>query len=109
MILNRKPTGHFPVSRWLTRCLWITALLFMHTGAWAVTGITVTPATGGTAISADSAGATWTALTGPVLRENNPGGIGTGTIVLTIPNGFQLNTSNPVTASVSCSRSGSDI
>lgn len=109
MILNRKPAGHFLVGRRPADWLCIAALLFMHAGAWAVTGITVTPASGGTTISADTAGATWTALTGPVLSENNPGGIGTGTIILTIPSGFQLNTSNPVTASISCSGSGSDM
>ena len=109
MIPNRKRNGYFFVSRCLAGWLCIATLLFMHAGAWAVSGITVTPASGGSAISADNAGTTWTALTGPTLTENNPGGIGTGTIILTIPSGFLLNTSNPVTASVSCSGSGSNM
>ncbi len=109
MIPNRKRTGHFLVSLRPAGWLCIATLLFMHAGAWAVSGITVTPASGGTAISANSAGTTWTTLTGPTLSENNPRGIGTGTIILTIPSGFQLNTSNPVTASVSCSGSGSNM
>src|SRR3954467_11009110 len=73
-------------------------------------GVSVTAATGGASISADNAGTTnWTTLTGPVPSENNPGGIGTGTLILTIPSGFQLNTANAVTVSVVCSGSGSNM
>ena len=82
-------------------------LLVMYTSAFAAPGVAVTPASGGTSISADNAGTTnWTTLTGPVLSENNPGGISTGTLLLTIPSGFQLNTANTVTVSVVCSGSG---
>ena len=110
MIEHRKRAVRFLLSRrLLAGWLCITALLFICPGAWGITGITITPASGGTAISADSTGTTWTTLTGPVLIENNPGGIGTGTLVLTIPGGFQLDTSNPVSISVSCVGSGSDL
>ena len=85
-------------------------LLVMYTSAFAAPGVAVTPASGGTSISADNAGTTnWTTLTGPVLSENNPGGISTGTLLLTIPSGFQLNTANTVTVSVVCSGSGADM
>jgi hypothetical protein len=53
---------------------------------------TVTPATGGTGISADNAGtAVWTTLTGPVVTESAPGDFGTGTVILTLPTGFVFN------------------
>src|SRR3954468_16743993 len=85
-------------------------LMLANASAWAAPGVAVTPASGGTSISADNAGTTnWTTLTGPVLSENNPGGIGTGTLILTIPSGFQLNTANAVTVSVVCSGSGSNM
>src|SRR4051812_4145361 len=85
-------------------------LMLVNASAWAAPGVAVTPASGGTSISADNAGTTnWTTLTGPVLSENNPGGIGLGTLVLTIPSGFQLNTANTVTVSVACSGSGTDM
>ncbi|MFL6580220.1 MAG: DUF6701 domain-containing protein [Burkholderiales bacterium] len=85
-------------------------LLLTYTSSFAAPGVAVTPTSGGTSISADNAGTTnWTSLTGPVLSENNPGGIGLGTLVLTIPSGFQLNTANPVTVSVACSGSGSNM
>src|SRR5258708_15102773 len=110
MIEHRKRAVRFLLSRrLLAGWLCITALLFICPGAWGITAMTITPASGGTAISADSTGTTWTTLTGPTLSENNPGGIGTGTIILTIPGGFQLDTSNPVSISVSCVGSGSDL
>ena len=51
-------------------------------------------------ISADTTGGTYTTLTGPVLTEGSHGDIGTGTIVLSAPTGFQFNTSATVTATV---------
>src|SRR5207247_3433459 len=52
---------------------------------------TLTPATGGGAISADTTGsAIWTTLTGPVITENVAGGLGLGTIVLHAPAGFKF-------------------
>src|SRR3989442_13986658 len=51
-----------------------------------------TPATGGSAISADTTGGTFTSLTGPAYSENANGNVGTGTIVLTAPSGFIFDT-----------------
>src|SRR4051812_35238897 len=106
MILKQRPTKlRRPCSRVLAG-LFGALLLLIYTSAFAAPGVAVTPASGGTSISADNTGTTtWTTLTGPVLSENNPGGIGLGTLLLTIPSGFQLNTANPVTVSVACSGS----
>lgn len=54
--------------------------------------VTVSPATGGTAIPASSAGGAWTTLTGPVITENSTGDIGVGNIRLLAPAGFQFDT-----------------
>ena len=54
----------------------------------------ITAATGGTAISADTTGESWTTLAGPSLAEGVAGGIGNGspgTIILTAPAGFEFN------------------
>jgi len=59
----------------------------------------VTGATGGEAIRAETAGAAWTSLTGPVITETkarDTGGPGLGTVVLTVPNGFEFNPGAPV-------------
>jgi hypothetical protein len=59
----------------------------------------ITAATGGEAISAGTAGGSWTTLTGPVITETyarDTGGPGLGTIVLTAPAGFEFNPSAPV-------------
>lgn len=50
--------------------------------------VTVTPATGGSSISADTTGGTYTALTGPVISESVTGDTGNGTIILNAPSGF---------------------
>src|SRR5579859_5498935 len=63
----------------------------------------VTAATGGEAISADSAGGAWTTLIGPILTETyarDTGGPGLGTIVLNVPAGFEFNPNATVTARV---------
>ncbi|WP_421774896.1 invasin domain 3-containing protein [Gracilimonas sp.] len=50
---------------------------------------TITPATGGTGISADNfASGTWTTLTGPVIQETAPGQLQTGNIRFQAPSGF---------------------
>ena len=49
-------------------------------------------ATGGEAISADTAGGAWTSLTGPSYIEGNSGAVGAGTIILKIPAGFEFDT-----------------
>lgn len=54
-----------------------------------VANITLTPATGGGAISADNFGTgSWTTLTGPVYEEAASGDVGVGTIILNAPSGF---------------------
>ncbi len=65
----------------------------------ALAAVIVTPATGGSAISADTTGATTTSLTGPIITEGAVGEIGIGTIILNTPAGFIFSTtSNSVTA-----------
>lgn len=59
----------------------------------------IAAATGGAAISADTAGTTWTTLTGPIITETyarDVGAFSLGTIVLTIPEGFEFDTVEPV-------------
>jgi hypothetical protein len=53
----------------------------------------VTAATGGQAIPADTAGGTYTVLTGPVYTESKRGSVGSGTIILNAPDGFIFDTS----------------
>jgi len=56
-------------------------------------GVTVTPATGGSAIDAGTVGGTFTSLTGPIINEAYaPGEIGAGTLVLNVPAGFEFDT-----------------
>ena len=59
---------------------------------------TITAATGGTTISADTVGGVYTTLTGPVLSESAAGQIksnnGQAVITLTAPTGFEFDTSN---------------
>ncbi|MDO8629411.1 MAG: hypothetical protein Q7R41_02865, partial [Phycisphaerales bacterium] len=64
----------------------------------------VTPATGGGAISADTANGAYTSLTGPVLDEGNNRDIDVGTIVLNAPSGFQFDTSEAAAVTVAVSR-----
>ena len=58
---------------------------------------TVTTATGGSAISADTTGGAFTALTGPVLTETVVGDIAVGTVILQAPSGFEFDTGATVT------------
>lgn len=80
--------------------LLISVSAFLHGNA--VAG-TVTAATGGNAISADTTSAAggsgaWTSLSGPSYQETVNGDLNTGTVVLTVPAGFEFNTG--VTVSV---------
>jgi hypothetical protein len=52
----------------------------------------VTEATGGSAISADDVGGVWTTLNDPIFAEGTVGDVSTGTIVLSVPTGFEFNT-----------------
>ncbi|HVC10910.1 MAG TPA: DUF2341 domain-containing protein [Burkholderiales bacterium] len=72
-------------------------------GAALAQSVTVIPATGGGAISADNVGGAWTTLTGPELDETRNGGSGSieaGTIVLNAPAGFEFDTLSTVTVTV---------
>ena len=63
---------------------------------------TVTTATGGSSISADTTGGSYTTLTGPTLAEGATSDFpSSGTIVLSAPLGFQFNTGTTVTTVIS--------
>ena len=68
---------------------------------------TLTPATGGGAISADSVGGTFTSLVGPLYEEASNGNISAGTIVLNAPSGFEFDTGSPATTVLVQRTSGS--
>ena len=75
--------------------------------------VTLTPATGGSAISADTTGGTYTALTGPVIAENAGNDMNTGTIILNAPTGFVFDTGGIaptvlVTCTASCANSANN-
>lgn len=86
------------------RMMWAPAalaVLLLGMSGIAGAAVTITPATGGGAIASNTApgcsASGWTNLTGPVVREANPGEIGAGNIVLTAPAGFEFNTAAAVT------------
>jgi hypothetical protein len=58
----------------------------------------VTPATGGEAISAETAGGAWTTLVGPVYTESKVGSVGVGTVILNAPEGFEFDTTGTAPA-----------
>ncbi len=70
----------------------LVGLLFFSGASTVLAAVTVTSATGGSSISADTTGGTYTSLTGPVIEEAATGDIGTGTIILNVPSGFQFDT-----------------
>ena len=54
---------------------------------------TITPATGGSSVSADNYGTgAWTTLTGPYYEESANGQVQNGTIILNVPTGFEFDT-----------------
>src|SRR5262249_15631683 len=66
-----------------------------------------TPATGGSAISADAAvSGAFTGLTGLTYSENNPGEVSTGTLVLNAPAGFIFDTGGTAPSVLSVKISG---
>ncbi len=68
----------------------------------------ITPATGGSAISADDANTTYTALTGPFVQEGFIGEFtATGTFVLTAPTGYEWNTGGTINVTESPAFGGS--
>jgi len=66
---------------------------------WQVTGFgpssLLAPATGGSAISADTTAGAYTSLTGPAYTELESGNTGVGTIILAAPPGFVFATNTP--------------
>ena len=59
-------------------------------------GSLLIPATGGTAISADTTTNIYTSLNGPTYSEIQSGYVGVGTITLNAPAGFNFNTNAPL-------------
>jgi hypothetical protein len=79
-----------------TLMLTVTGLSSGATAAVVFTDGSVTPATGGAAISADTVDGTFTTLTGPVYTEAALGDVSAGTLILNAPAGFTFDTtSNP--------------
>jgi len=70
----------------------LLALVFLAASALSQT---ITPATGGNAISADNTGGGYVTLTGPVYSEGASGNAGVGTIILNVPSGFVFDTGAP--------------
>ena len=83
----------------------LTVFGFLIVVGSASAAVTVTPATGGGSISADTnianGSVTWTALTGPVAIEGAGRDIpASGTFILNAPSGFSFNTGSVVTATI---------
>ncbi len=87
------------------RLAFLTILALMlalaASAAPAPTDATASPATGGLNISADTRGGAYTILTGPEIVETSGATIDVGTITLTIPAGFELDTSAAVAVIIS--------
>lgn len=79
------------MSKYLQISFTLLCLFFVaNSNLWAQS---VTPATGGTGISADNfATGTWTTLTGPIIEETAPGQLQTGNIRFQAPSGFVWDT-----------------
>lgn len=86
-------------KKFLLTLVLLTGSLFVFYHV-AFAAATVTAATGGSAISADDTGGSWTTLTGPTITEGANKDVGTGTIVLSAPSGFEYNTGVTVTATI---------
>ena len=80
--------------------LFLVVLFFMPLVSKAHAAVTIAPATGGSAMSADTTGGSYTTLTGPTITEGSSGDIGTGTIILTVPSGFIFNTGAAVSRTI---------
>jgi len=70
----------------------VTVFLFFSPAYFARATAIVTPATGGSSISADTTGGAYTSLTGPAIAEGLVSEINTGTIILNVPSGFVFDT-----------------
>ena len=99
---SRRRHGVAPHARGVAITAVLLASLFPM--AQPVAAASSVTATGGSAISADSAGAggsgSWTTLTGPVVAESAAGQVGAGTITLVAPAGFEF---NPASGSIGTS------
>lgn len=96
-------------SKLLTFGLLVAMVVFTVSGivinkAFASLGVSVTPATGGTSISIDTSATasspSWTTITGMKITEASVGDISTGIHTLTLPTGWEFNTSQTVTISL---------
>lgn len=89
----------------LPRLSGIFLLLVLFTATLSVRAQTITPASGGTAISADDfVTGSWTSLNGPVITEQYPGQLEQGgTIVLNAPDGFLFNAASTITIAIQAS------
>ncbi len=77
--------------RWRAPAIFVTALLVAGLFPLAPivrAAVSVTAATGGGAISADTAGGTYTALTGPSISGTAGSDLAAWSLTLTIPSGF---------------------
>src|SRR5689334_2460095 len=75
-------------NRFKTGLLATTLALAGVGNVWADGVVSVVGATGGAAISADTAGGSWTTLSGPAITNLQSGALaGSGTLVLTAPAG----------------------
>lgn len=96
-------TRHFPHSLGARR-LAATALTALMLGALlpatAFAAASVTSATGGSAISADTTGGAYASLSGPSIGVTAAGDVGTGTITITAPAGFEFATSPDASVTV---------
>ncbi len=85
------------------------ALVLAGVGSARADGVvSVIGATGGQAIPADTAGGAWTTLSGPAITNLESDALsGSGTIVLTVPAGFEFNPNALVTVLVTKAGGGS--
>jgi hypothetical protein len=88
-MLDKINNARFNLKTLTVTVLLFTFLAYMHL---AFATATRTPASGGSSISADTTGVTYTTLTGPVIAEGATADIGTGTIILNAPSGFIFDT-----------------
>lgn len=72
--------------------LLLVGLFVFNPVRFAEAAATITPATGGGAISADTVDGDYTSLTGPIISEELVSEVNTGTIILDVPSGFIFDT-----------------
>jgi anti-sigma factor RsiW len=102
MDMKQNPQSSLRKLTSLSLAAWLPLAMLMLGASHVTAAVTLNVATGGSAISADTAGGTpWTTLTGPAILETTSGQqIGTGVIELDAPAGFNFNTLNTVSATV---------